>query len=246
MTRARVVFIPAPNPGGLAKRSRYNSRGVDLARNAPVDSPGPTPWLFGGHRLAPWLPGFRGKSGEPMQAEAHALVEFVLAQSSLRRRLVAVECESRAGRGDLLWFPHRHSSEPMPWLPLMMRLKNLLDAEMPAQAPSMAPRWLEGLAHGAMWDHVLLRARPLHIEEGRLALLTLSMGRRPWLSAPLPAAMRSNPSASAFHFRTRLAEVLMGAASSSPAWMDIDPSERSTLLSAALDAWSTGAAPRLS
>ena len=243
LTRALLVFIPAANPWGLAQRSRYNSQGIDLACNAPVDSSGPTSLLFGGHRLAPWLPGFRGKRGAPMQTEAQALVDFVLAQSSSRRHVLVVDCVARRGQGDRLWFPSHHTSEPMPWLPLMMRFKNLLESKGPASGLGLTPRWHEGLSNGSIWDHVLRLAPSFHIEEGRLDLLTLGMGRRARRAALPAEALLSNPASSAFHFRAPLAEALMVAAATSAGWMDIDPSERSALLSAALDAWWTDRAP---
>ena len=73
----RLVFMPMVNPGGVWRRTRSNPNGVDLMRNAPVEADGRVSFLVGGQRISRHLPWFRGRAGDPMEAEAQALVEVV-------------------------------------------------------------------------------------------------------------------------------------------------------------------------
>lgn len=73
----RLVFMPMVNPGGVWRRTRSNPNGVDLMRNAPVEADGRVSFLVGGQRISRHLPWFRGRAGDPMEAEAQALVRVV-------------------------------------------------------------------------------------------------------------------------------------------------------------------------
>ena len=77
LQRVRINFLPIVNPAGMLNNTRANSQGVDLMRNAPVDSYEKTILLAGGHRISPALPWYRGRSNEPMQLEAQALCDFI-------------------------------------------------------------------------------------------------------------------------------------------------------------------------
>ena len=56
LAAVRLVFMPLINPGGMRQSTRSNPRGVDLMRNAPVDSSENVPFLLGGQRLSSRLP----------------------------------------------------------------------------------------------------------------------------------------------------------------------------------------------
>ena len=64
----RIVFMPMVNPGGILAGTRANPNGVDLMRNAPVDSRERVPWLIGGQRRSPRLPWSRAGLVQPMSA----------------------------------------------------------------------------------------------------------------------------------------------------------------------------------
>jgi len=61
--------MPLLNPAGMQRATRANARGVDLMRNAPVDSRERVTFLLGGQRVSPWLPWYRGAAGAPMEKE---------------------------------------------------------------------------------------------------------------------------------------------------------------------------------
>jgi len=66
----RLVFMPLVNPGGLWRGTRANPNGVDLMRNAPVESAERVPYLIGGQRVSAALPWYRGAQGPPWRARA--------------------------------------------------------------------------------------------------------------------------------------------------------------------------------
>lgn len=176
----RLVFMPLVNPGGLAIGTRANPQGVDLMRNAPVDCLAGAPALIGGHRLGPWLPWYRGRTGEPMQPEAQALCEVVEQELMTHRLAIALDCHSGFGLADRVWFPHAHTPTPMQHLPEVAALAALLDDTLPPHPYLVEPQSRQYLAHGDLWDHLLsvsLRRHPGHV----LLPLTLEMGSWRWV-----------------------------------------------------------------
>jgi hypothetical protein len=122
----RIVFMPMVNPGGILAGTRANPNGVDLMRNAPVDSRERVPWLIGGQRLSPRLPWFRGGLDQPMEAESRAVWEVVTTELLTHSFCIAVDCHSGFGMADRIWFPYAHTRVPISHLPEMHALKDLL------------------------------------------------------------------------------------------------------------------------
>lgn len=125
LASVRLVFMPLVNPGGMALRTRCNPRGVDLMRNAPVQSEQKVPFLLGGQRLSRHLPWYRGEA--VMEAESDALCRFVGDEFSGRRFSIALDCHSGFGLRDRIWFPYACSKTPIPHLPELSALHELLD-----------------------------------------------------------------------------------------------------------------------
>src|SRR5215813_9934202 len=67
LSEVRLVFVPLVNPAGMRRGTRANGRGVDLMRNAPVQSRERVAFLVGGQRISPRLPWYRGGVGAPVQ-----------------------------------------------------------------------------------------------------------------------------------------------------------------------------------
>lgn len=173
----RMVFMPLVNPGGLVRGTRANPAGVDLMRNAPVDAREPVPRLLGGQRLSARLPWYRGPEGAPMQPEAAALCEVVERELLPRPFAVAIDCHSGFGLADRLWFPFAHTSTPIERLAEMHALKCLFDATHPQHRYVFEPQSRQYLAHGDLWDYLLLRAPT----EATFLPLTLEMGSWTWV-----------------------------------------------------------------
>jgi len=174
-----VVFMPLVNPGGLWRGTRANPLGVDLMRNAPVECQEGAPFLIGGQRLSPGLPWYRGKAGEPMQAEAQALCDVVTTELLGRNFAISIDCHSGFGLADRLWFPHAHTARPVAHLADLQALSLILDDALLHHRYVFEPQSRQYLAHGDLWDHLYVQAAA---REGSLFLpLTLEMGSWLWV-----------------------------------------------------------------
>jgi len=175
----RLVFVPLVNPGGILLGTRANPNGVDLMRNAPVDSRERVPWLIGGQRHSSQLPWFRGESGSPMEAENRAICELLRAEFLPRRFTISVDCHSGFGVNDRLWFPYAHTRVPIEHLAEMHALKELLQDTLCNYRYIFEPQSRQYLAHGDLWDYLYLEsvAQPGHV----FLPMTLEMGSWTWV-----------------------------------------------------------------
>ena len=175
----RLVFMPLVNPGGIWRGTRANPKGVDLMRNAPVESSEHVPWLIGGQRLSPRLPWFRGELGQPMEAENQAVCEVISQEFLTRRFSLSVDCHSGFGVNDRIWFPYAHTRRPIPHLAEMHALKDLLEETLCNFRYIFEPQSRQYLAHGDLWDHLYLSSQqaPGHV----FLPMTLEMGSWTWV-----------------------------------------------------------------
>lgn len=175
----RLLFVPIVNPGGMRQGTRVNPQGVDLMRNAPVDASDRVPFLVGGQRVSPALPWYRGKAGQPMEAESQALCEVVRSELLERRFSLAIDCHSGFGVRDRLWFPYARSNEPIEHLAEAHALKEIFFQSYSHHQYVFEPQSLQYLAHGDLWDYLYLQSLQ---ERGRVFLpLTLEMGSWLWI-----------------------------------------------------------------
>ena len=173
----RLLFVPVVNPGGLLLGTRANPNGVDLMRNAPVESPERVPYLVGGQRISAVLPWYRGVAGAPMEIEAAAVCRLVGEALLTRPFSIAVDCHSGFGLHDRVWFPYAHTARPIPHLPEIHALCETMDETLPHHRYLVEPQSRQYLTHGDLWDHLYLHAQP-----GRVFLpLTLEMGSWLWV-----------------------------------------------------------------
>lgn len=240
---ARLVFMPLINPGGFALGTRANPQGVDLMRNAPVHCDERPAFLLGGQRIGRWLPWYRGAEGAPMEVESQAVCEVIERELLTHRFALTVDCHSGFGLEDRIWFPHAHTRRPVPHLPELLALCELLDATHPQHRYLFEPQSRQYLAHGDLWDHLYLRALA---SPGRVLLpLTLEMGSWIWVKKnPLQMLSRNgifNPLIE--HRRKRtirrhtvLLDFLMRAAASRNAWLP-EPGARASAHQRALSRW---------
>lgn len=175
----RLLFMPLVNPGGIWRGTRANPNGVDLMRNAPVDSKEQVPWLIGGQRISSQLPWFRGGLGQPMEPENLAVCEVVALECFTRPFSLTVDCHSGFGVNDRIWFPYAHTRAPIEHLAEVHALKDLLQETLCNYRYIFEPQSRQYLAHGDLWDHLYLQSpRP----SGATFLpLTLEMGSWSWV-----------------------------------------------------------------
>lgn len=240
----RLVFMPLVNPGGMRARTRCNPAGVDLMRNAPVDSQERVPFLLGGQRYSPVLPWYRGPAGAPMQPEAQALCRVVEERLLPHRYSMALDCHSGFGSKDRIWFPYAHSRKPIDCLSEIYALRSLFRSTHPYHSIyTIEPQAHQYTTHGDLWDHLYDRSRALG---SKLFIpLTLEMGSWLWVKKS-PAQIFTllgmfNPVAPHRHqriLRTHLTffDFLLRATLSHKHWLP-PPELRPSLHEAALAYW---------
>ncbi|HTY98476.1 MAG TPA: M14 family zinc carboxypeptidase [Rhodocyclaceae bacterium] len=175
----RVVFMPLVNPGGAWRGTRANPRGVDLMRNAPVESREGVPFLVGGQRFSPGLPWYRGAAGGPMEAESEAVCRVVEEELLTRQFSLVLDCHSGFGVNDRIWFPYAHTALPIAHLAEMHALTDIFERTYANHTYLFEPQSRQYRAHGDLWDYLYLRAVA---QEGRIFLpMTLEMGSWIWV-----------------------------------------------------------------
>jgi hypothetical protein len=175
VSEVRLVFLPLVNPAGMSRRTRSNGNGVDLMRNAPVQSRERVAFLVGGQRLTRRLPWYRG---ETMEQESEALCALVREELLSRPFSIALDCHSGFGLRDRIWFPYAHTRDPFAHLAEVHKLVALYAEAYPSHPYLFEPQSRRYLAHGDLWDYLCADAS----QRGRLFLpLTLEMGSWRWI-----------------------------------------------------------------
>lgn len=174
----KIVCMPLVNPGGMAANRRSNPDGIDLMRNAPVDSDAPH-WLLGGQRMSPRLPWYRGEANA-MAPEAAALCEVVINRLQSQPFSLALDCHSGFGTWNRIWFPYARTREPIPHLAEVYALRSMFRQTYPHHiAYRIEPQAQNYTTHGDLWDY-LYDCQP----GGKNTLflpLTLEMGSWRWV-----------------------------------------------------------------
>jgi len=178
LARCRVIVVPLLNPVGMGRGQRANGAGVDLMRNAPPSRTGGTP-LIGGHRISPRLPWYMGPPDRPMEPEAAALVALVERELFATSFAIALDLHSGFGFIDRLWYPYARTREPLPDLPAIEALAELLDRTQPNHVYRIEQTAQVYTIRGDLWDHLYDRRRALG--DGALLPLTLEMGSWSWV-----------------------------------------------------------------
>jgi len=163
----------------MLRGTRANPQGVDLMRNAPVEADDPVPPLIGGQRISPWLPWYRGRAGDALQAESAALCAVVERELLRRPFSIALDCHSGFGMRDRLWFPFAHRRSPVAHLAHLHALHAIFEQSMMHHPYVVEPQSSQYLAHGDLWDHLYLRAEGAG--SGVFLPLTLEMGSWMWV-----------------------------------------------------------------
>jgi hypothetical protein len=148
-----IYSIPILNPAGVAAETRSNGRGVDLNRNSGIDAEAGSIPFFGGHRISPALPYYRGKT---LQRESRALFRFLRGEVWHGRRRVhtAIDLHSGYGSQNYLWWPYSFSKKPVYQKAAFEQMAENLKANHPDYR--IEPMSLSYQTHGDLWDRALL------------------------------------------------------------------------------------------
>lgn len=245
LERLRLVFMPMINPGGIWRRTRSNPNGVDLMRNAPVDADGKVSFLVGGHRISRHLPWYRGRAGDPMEAESQALVDVVRERLLHSPVSLSLDCHSGFGRRDRVWCCYARTRRPIPHLAEVFRLKQVFEETYPHHHPYLIePQSVNYTTHGDLWDYLYDDAQVRHPDHVFLPF-TLEMGSWLWVRKN-PRQLFDffgyfNPIIDHRHQRVLrqhlpLFEFLMAATANTGNWLPIGR-QRDTLTRSAIAHW---------
>lgn len=178
LEKIRLVFIPLLNPTGYIHYMRSNGHGVDLMRNAPVESLEKVPFLLGGHRFSNKLPWFRGVQDQ-IEVENQFLIEVFKKHCADSECLIALDFHSGFGLRDQLWFPHSYTKIPFSDLGHLHSLITLFEKTYPYHIYKIEPQSRVYHMHGDIWDYLYLE----HKKENKKIFipLTLEMGSWNWI-----------------------------------------------------------------
>lgn len=250
LKNCRLIFVPLLNPVGMYRLSRSNGNNVDLMRNAPVESEEKSQFLYGGHRISPKLPFYRGDA-DFMEIENQALWRLVKEKVFPSQVTIALDVHSGFGNKDRLWFPWARTKKPFPYLTQMHALKELMDETYQHHVYTIEPQAQSYTTHGDVWDYFLIEFEKTK-QAGQIFLpLTLEMGSWLWIRKnPLQLfnplgifnPLRPHRVRRMLRRHKNLVDFLIRAASSPKSWAHLSEQEQKDRLQAALSAWYTGKA----
>ena len=242
----RVYFVPVVNPIGVYRKTRCNPQGVDLMRNAPVESDHTTPFLLGGHRYSSRLPWFRGTPETKMEVESLALIDSFKKESLESKVSIAIDFHSGFGLHDQLWFPYSKTKKPFPDLSKFMAWTELMERTYPYHFYKIEPQSLNYTLSGDLWDYLYDLYKNKHQEKGTFLPITLEMGSWMWIKKN-PVQFFSTHGAFnpivAHRLRRTLRrhntffEFLIRSLSSPTLWSELNPTQNEFYLKKALERW---------
>ncbi|KJY83332.1 zinc carboxypeptidase [Vibrio galatheae] len=173
----RIVTVPVVNPWGVALKQRANHHGVDLMRNAPIESDNPAYHLYAGQNLSSWLPWYRGNP-DNMEQELQTLSRCILSYSKQSRTTLLLDLHSGFGTRDRLWFPYAHHRNPPSNLSQYYLLYRLFRKSYPHyELYQFEPQWHQYTTHGDFWDWMLTQ----HQMQSNCSFLPLTLELGSWL-----------------------------------------------------------------
>ncbi len=180
LENSRLVYVPILNPVGMFRRSRSNGNSVDLMRNAPVFSEEATRFLYGGHRLSPKIPFYRGALADGMEQENQVLYNFLKEKVLPARVSICLDVHSGFGSSDRLWFPYARTKKPFPYFVEAYAFRELLNKTYPNHVYAVEPQSIQYTTHGDFWDYVY--DSHLNVKHNQFFFpLTLELGSWKWV-----------------------------------------------------------------
>lgn len=176
----RLVSIPIINPIGMAMARRGNGNNIDLMRNSPLEANGKMLPLLSGHRYGSHLPWYRGKLGDPVEAELQTVADFCKREFFKSQKVITLDLHSGFGLKDRLWYPWSTQKFPFPHENDVLRLKNLFENTHPYHIYIIEHQSLNYSNHGDLWDWIYIdymKENP----KGCFLPLTLEMGSWMWV-----------------------------------------------------------------
>ncbi|CAM2880111.1 DUF2817 domain-containing protein [Vibrio mytili] len=179
LNNLQIVTVPVVNPWGVALKRRSNHNGVDLMRNAPVNSNNPIYHLHAGQNFSSHLPWYRGNPSK-MEQELQVLSHYILGYAKQARTTIVLDLHSGFGTRDRLWFPYAHQTTPPNNLAQYYLLYRLFRKSYPHyELYQFEPQWHHYTTHGDFWDWMLNEHQAQ--SEHPFLPLTLELGSWLWV-----------------------------------------------------------------
>lgn len=171
----QIVFVPLANPVGFFEVRRSNAEGIDLMRNAPIESEDKTPFLLGGHHYSANLPWYRGNA---VAQETEFLISTMKGVLENSNTVISLDLHSGFGFKDQIWFPFANSYKEFNQLSELHLFFELFEKTHPYHIYKIEPQSKNYLTHGDIWDYCYLKLK----KENQVYLpLTLEMGSWIWV-----------------------------------------------------------------
>lgn len=150
----RIIFFPFANPAGIQELTRSNPNGVDLMRNAPIESTEKVPFLLGGQRFSPKISWYRGIENTKMEIESEYLVNAVTEEVQKSKFALSLDIHSGFGFKDQLWFPWAFTKKPFPKLDFITVMMEYFEKLYPFHIYKIEPQSKVYCTHGDLWDYI--------------------------------------------------------------------------------------------
>ncbi len=182
LENSRIIAMPIVNPVGMSHNTRSNGNGVDLMRNAPIESSEEFNLpLVSGHQVSPTLPWFRGNP-KKMELESEALVNFARKYLFETSVSLALDLHSGFGLKDRLWYPYASSSKRYPLYRETQNIIQLFEESYPHHIYIIEQQSDSYTVHGDLWDYMFLEHFEKNEDKQKMFIpLCLEMGSWSWL-----------------------------------------------------------------
>ncbi|MCP4911648.1 MAG: zinc carboxypeptidase [Oligoflexia bacterium] len=174
----RICSIPLINPAGMASSHRSNPNGVDLMRNAPIETNASKIPLVSGHRYSDKLPWYQG-SGLQLEKESQALVDFVKKWQLPSKVALSIDFHSGFGLKDRLWYPYGKTTDDFPDISKAQKIEHLLNKTLPYHIYKIEPQSTSYIIEGDLWDYLYDMGK--ETTENVFIPWTLEMGSWNWV-----------------------------------------------------------------
>lgn len=182
--KIRLVSIPIINPAGMSQSKRHNPNGVDLMRNAPLESPAGKYNLLAGHYYTNKIPWYRGRPYEQMEKESIALINFVKKEIFPSCFTMTLDVHSGFGFHDRFWTPYSKDKTAFPEQALADKFWSLYNESLAHNRYVYERKSDSYLINGDLWDYLYEEQRVLP-NAGPFIPWTLEIGSWRWVKKNL-------------------------------------------------------------
>jgi hypothetical protein len=154
-----IVCLPIINPGGIVNTSRSNPAGIDLMRNSGIEAV-KAPLFFGGHKISPKLPYYRGNHLEPESRVVNRFLNKYFFPND-KAVMPLIDIHSGFGAIDHVWWPFAYTKEACADESIYKKMAWYLKEKNLHKDYEYGPQSETYTTHGDLWDKFYLEYRNL-------------------------------------------------------------------------------------